>query len=211
MSQRPHLARSLEPAEVQLRALGYTIVDDQAEASTLTKVLGTVEVAKTLEPAAATPVAPWSHSDHFGYATFPWHSDGAVSPVPPRWLILECLTLSMPSSTELLAPADHVVRRMRRCAMRVRTRGGRLRYLPAAIPTSEGGVRLRWDPRVCEANDNALADLVEAQSPTAICDWKVGRTLIVDNWRLLHRRPAVVPAGRRRLQQSYIGASNVGL
>ena len=57
---------------------------------------------------------------------------------------------------------------------------------------------------MCEVNDAALSALIEAESPTAICEWVEGRVLLVDNWRLLHRRPAVNPSALRRLIRSYV-------
>ncbi|MGV9764944.1 hypothetical protein [Micromonospora tulbaghiae] len=35
-------------------------------------------------------------------------------------------------------------------------------------------------------------------------EWDVGRLLVVDNFKLLHRRPAVQEQGKRLLERTYV-------
>lgn len=196
---------------VQLRAAkrdlfeqGFAVLDERRVAEPFIAWLGREAGRQILESTATAAGDRWSHSDHYGFGSFPWHTDGAVAVEPPRWMVLACEAIDGPSRTELLAPSYNLLRRMRRCVMRVRNRAGKLRYLPAVSPVMSGSIRLRWDPRVCEPNDPELSELIEAQGPTAACEWVRGRILVVDNWRLLHRRPAVDPARVRSLARTYL-------
>lgn len=191
-------------AAAVLRDDGYLIFRSRQDAAPIVAMFGSEEPPTLLEPKASATGGKWSHSDHYGFGYFPWHTDGAVAVLPPRWMLLECELVEGSSRTELLDPSAELVRRLRKCAMRVRNRTGRVRYVAPVSPTADGKHRLRWDPRVCEINDAALRVLIEDEPPTGICEWVEGRVLLVDNWRLLHRRPAVDPSAQRRLIRSYV-------
>ncbi|WP_157621966.1 TauD/TfdA family dioxygenase [Serinicoccus hydrothermalis] len=186
-----------------LREHGFLIFESRAEAEPVLASLGTEDHREVLEP-KPTNGRQWSHSDRYGFGAFPWHTDGALTSEPPRWMVLECVMAEESTATELLRPSKELLGRLRRCAMVVRNRTGRVRHLPAVSPTGAGEMRLRWDPRVCEVNDAELPRLIEEQGPSAVCLWKEGRILVVDNWGLLHRRPPVSPAAPRRLVRTYI-------
>jgi len=189
---------------LRLSDVGFITFPSRQLAARLIETLGTEGLPTRLEPKPAVDRAAWSHSDNYGFGDFPWHTDGVVAVLPPRWMVLECQSVEGPTSTELLDPPSELVQRLRRCAMRVRYRTGRVRYVPPVSPTTDGQHRLRWDPRVCEINDAALSAIIEAEPPTARCDWVEGRILVVDNWRLMHRRPAVDPSALRRLIRTYV-------
>lgn len=186
---------------------GFLLLPSRSEVAPILARLGHEGTRTRLKPVAPNRNRSWSHSDINGFGSFPWHTDGAVAPVPPRWMVLECEALEAPSSTELLRLPPSLFRRLRRCSMRVRGRSGRVRDLAAVVPTDNGQARLRWDPRVCHVNDSDLAKDIEAEAPTATCEWHEGRLLLVDNWRMMHRRPAVLPGAERTLIRSYIGGA----
>lgn len=192
-----------EGARRALREHGFRVFESRAKAEPVLALLGKEEQKEVLEPKPANE-RQWSHSDRYGFGAFPWHTDGALASRPPRWMVLECEMAGGVTTTELLRPTDELLRRLRRCSMLVRSRTGRVRHLPAVSPTGGGEVRLRWDPRVCEVNDSAIPHLLEMTDPSAECPWKVDHVLIVDNWRLLHRRPQVCAAAPRRLVRTYI-------
>lgn len=198
----------LEPdhAEQILLANGFIVLESRAAACPLITRLGRESEVVALAPRAATGELGWSHSNRYGFGAFPWHTDCALDNLPPRWMVLECETAEGRTSTELLDPGPDLLRRMKRCVMRVRSRSGHIRHLPAASPIGEGRFRLRWDPRVCDSSDTELDGLLGRQSPTAAYEWVRGRLVVVDNWRLLHRRPAVEPTETRRLLRSYVRA-----
>ena len=139
----------------------------------------------------------------FGRAAFPWHTDGAISSDPPRWLMFRPLELSAPTETELLDPSPTLCSRFERTVLLAKDHAGRARYLPALMPIHDFH-RLRWDPRTCRSDSPGLVSDLETTAPTVIIGWQLGMTLVVDNFRLLHRRPAVDAATRRVLERTYV-------
>ncbi|MEV1249503.1 hypothetical protein [Nonomuraea sp. NPDC049750] len=143
----------------------------------------------------------WSLSGTYGLEAFPWHTDGAISSRPPRWIVLRALSIPQTTHTELLDPDPSLLAGLRRTVLRAVDSTGRARHLPAAVP-EEGRWRVRWDPRVCAPQIGLSLDEVDARAPTAIIEWREGRVVVLDNARLLHRRPAVL-AGRV-LERTYV-------
>src|SRR5215813_853252 len=143
-----------------------------------------------LAPADRSGARSWSLSGMFGRDAFPWHTDGAISSHPPHWLVLRPVRLSEPTFTELLDPGDELRQRLARTILLARDHVGRARYLPALVPMKDG-YRIRWDSRTCQSRSRAVAQEVAMAAPTATIWWRLDLTLVIDNYRLLHRRPAV--------------------
>lgn len=143
----------------------------------------------------------WSLSGAYGLGEFPWHTDGAVSSRPPRWIVLRGLRVPDRTSTEILDPGPSLLAEMRRTVLRAVDRAGRARHLPAAVPDN-GRWRIRWDPRTCTPRVGLSLHEVDVQPTTAVVEWREGRVLILDNTRLLHRRPTV--AAGRVLERTYV-------
>jgi alpha-ketoglutarate-dependent taurine dioxygenase len=156
-----------------------------------------------LEPKDFGRAREWSLSGVYGLGAFPWHSDGAVSSSPPRWLLLQAIELSYPTCTELLVPDADLIAALRETTLRARDRSGQTKYLPAIVPVPAGGFRLRWDPRTCTPRTGLAVEDIEERSPTVRIEWAVNRLLVVDNFRVLHRRPAVQGQGKRVLVRTY--------
>lgn len=188
----------------QLLEWGFTIKESRGAAEPLIARLGRETSPENLVPKKHDSSRAWSHSDKNGFNAFPWHTDGAIALDPPRWMILQCAEASHATETHLLDLDTETFVKLRRSTMRVRNEIGQVRHLPAASPISGGRFRLRWDPRICELSDDSLAERIEELPPSATCIWSVGRTLIVDNWRLLHKRPGVDPDSSRRLIRTYV-------
>ncbi|MDP9821052.1 TauD/TfdA family dioxygenase [Nocardioides massiliensis] len=205
MDGRPTLAEHGVATDAlrSLMATGFATFQSRRDAQPAIASLGIEDSPTTLVPKPKATSDPWSHSDLYGYGAFPWHTDGAVATTPPRWMVLECERLERASHTELLDLPAELLDRLRRLPMRVRDRNGRVRFLSAYRVVN--GVRcLRWDPRVCVVKDTELSHLIGQQPPTVLCEWAAGRVVIVDNWRLLHRRPAVDPGAARTLLRTYV-------
>ena len=173
----------------------------------LGKNLGT----SLLEPKSAEDSNPWSHSGVNGYGAFPWHTDGAISLNPPRWMMLECLVAETSTSTELLLPDENALSLLRKVVLKMTDQIGRSRFLPAAVPLGKGRFRLRWDPRVGVPGDPGIIDSIESRGASNTMDWQEEAVLVVDNYRILHRRPAVRHDAKRILRRTYFGGTNVGL
>jgi|NGEPerStandDraft_6_1074524.scaffolds.fasta_scaffold28875_2 L-asparagine oxygenase len=187
---------------LDLRTLGY-VVEDGASPADVGPHLGRTGESSILSPHEPTIADQWSLSGTYGLDRFPWHTDGAVSSHPPRWLILRGVSVSEPTATELLEPGPDLLGLLRQTVLRTQDRIGRVRHLPAVVPT-EFGHRLRWDPRICTPRSGASVPEVETHEPTAVLSWKPGRLAVFDNARLLHRRPAVVKGPGRQLERTFV-------
>jgi alpha-ketoglutarate-dependent taurine dioxygenase len=169
----------------------------------LIKGLGRLGKPALLRPTEREEARQWSLSGTFGHDAFPWHTDGAISSFPPRWLVLRPVELSEPTTTELLSPCAELRERLERTVLLAKDRAGRARYLPALTLTKDG-YRLRWDVRTCRPRSPAVAREVAAATPTSVITWELDVTLLVDNYKLLHRRPAVTAAAERVLERTYV-------
>jgi Taurine catabolism dioxygenase TauD, TfdA family len=196
-------AGSVGELRAELAAMGYLLVDSEFAAADFFEGLGKVGRPTQLRSVDRDEAQSWSLSGRFGRAAFPWHTDGAISSDPPRWLMLRPLELSVPTATELLDPSSTLCSRLERTVLLAKDHVGRARYLPALVPTHDFH-RLRWDPRTCRSDSPGLVSDIEGTPPTAMIRWQLGMTLVVDNFRLLHRRPAVDAATRRVLERTYV-------
>jgi hypothetical protein len=145
----------------------------------------------------------WSLSGSFGRSAFPWHTDGAISSRPPRWIVLRAVELSERASTELMDPSDGLLRSLQRTVLVARDRLGRARYLPAYVPMDHGH-RVRWDPRTCRPRSEETAVEVAMTPPSAAIEWRPDLSVVIDNYRLMHRRPAVGAGAERVLERTYV-------
>jgi hypothetical protein len=182
---------------------GYLLLGPRDAPDQLIKRLGRLGQPMLLRPTERDRARSWSLSGTFGQDAFPWHTDGAISSCPPRWLVLRPVRLSEPTATELLDPSDDLRERLGRTVLLAKDRAGRARYLPALM-LMKAGYRLRWDPRTCRSRSTAVAQDVARAMPTSVVAWDFGITLVIDNYKLLHRRPAVSAASQRVLERTYI-------
>lgn len=161
-----------------------------------------------------TPRAPHeapgrSMSKTFGSGRFPPHTDGAYIPHSPRWLLLRAIELSgnapptelWPAVQVELDPSDLEV--LERPLWSVQGRQPFLSPMFESLPS--GGARVRFDsccmtPRTRSAA-RAQSVLLEAitRRPPDLVDWTPGRTIVLDNWRVLHARPDCSSATARVL------------
>ncbi|MTD56866.1 hypothetical protein GKO32_23245 [Amycolatopsis sp. RM579] len=181
---------------------GYAVVGDSDIADSVLSSFTSVSPPQVLD--ARPPDSSWSLSGTYGYNEFPWHTDGAVSTVVPRWFALRAIEINEETATELLEPSKLLLKRLKSVVLKVRNRRGLARYFPAVLPLSNCSYQLRWDPRICTPNEQGLLDEIDDLDPMFRVDWRVGLTLFVDNYRLLHRRPRVSSGSRRRLERTYI-------
>lgn len=191
------------PWMAELETRGWIVLDGCSSKDTAS-LLGRASSAMLLEPKGSGEARHWSLSGVYGLRAFPWHTDGAISSSPPRWLLLKAVELSYPTCTELLVPDAGMIASLRGTILRARDRSGRVKYLPAIVPDPCGSSRLRWDPRTCAPRTGLRIEEIEERSPSVRIEWDVGRLLVVDNFKLLHRRPAVQEQGKRLLERTYV-------
>lgn len=180
---------------------GVARFESPGQARAAAETLGRTTIDQALRPRATG--AGWSLSDVYGYAEFPWHTDAAVALRPPRWFVLSAVGTTEHTQTEVVLPPAGVLSRMACSHLRVLSRNGRVRYLPAAV-RERYGYRLRWDPRVASPSLPHLLEEVQALSPTDAIEWHPGVSVIIDNHRMLHRRPAVGADQDRNLIRYYV-------
>lgn len=155
---------------------------------------------------AATPssASSWTLTDRFGRGVFPWHTDGAIARRPPRFIVLQNLTESR-VPTEIAAVPAHVQDQLGCVVLRARDYRGRSRLL-SAIERYPDHDLLRWDARSCSvaAGPASVAAAIASLTATAQADWTSPTTVVIDNWKVLHRRPAVPCTDIRGLRRWYI-------
>jgi alpha-ketoglutarate-dependent taurine dioxygenase len=160
--------------------------------------------------------APNTYSGIFGLRPFPFHTDLAHWDVPPRYIVLRCVRGYADVPTQLIDGAAVVAKigpiEMRRALMTPRRpRSGRIDMLRLSQREGFEDV-LRWDEvflkpasrvgqRVVERVRLCIADT----EPTSITLVDRGDVAIIDNWRMLHARPAIAVNRRdRRLERVYL-------
>lgn len=195
-----------------LRSQGWIVIEDaQLVEATLTE-LGTIVEDRLLEARSQHFSRAGTFSAMYGTAAFPWHSDGAHWPLPPRYLALCAVgpavgSTLIVSSTRLLeaipAPAR---RRVGHATWSTKTRRGS--FYSSIISQRNGRTLYRYDP-LCMVPRNRDAILVReaisAVGPDIADvrhDWRGGEMLIVDNWTHLHARSAVTSG--RRMRRVYV-------
>jgi hypothetical protein len=145
-----------------------------------------------------------SLSAAYGLGEFPWHTDGAVSRRPPEFVILQNPTPS-DIPTELTGVPPDLVEQLARVSLLVRDRVGRHRRL-SAVDRLDGRYRLRWDSRSCTAStpDGDLSNRLNLLSTEVSINWRTARTLVINNWLMLHRRPPIGSDRSRHLRRWYV-------
>ncbi|WP_410811143.1 hypothetical protein [Micromonospora sp. 067-2] len=193
---------------------GYAVSDhcDTLLAERLAQQLGVVTGGwQTLTPKQEDAAHPWSLSGRYGLGRFPWHIDGAVASVPPKLLVMQCISASAVSEPTQLLDFMHestldAAQLLSKVVLRARDKTGWVRYLPAIIH-SNGKPMLRWDPRTCEVVDpqwQRVANVIDDTPPTAEVAWLPGRVAFIDNRRNLHRRPPITTTAPRELVRLYV-------
>lgn len=199
----------LPPAKLTaLQSRGWACVDSAAvdaesfkcELLKLAVTLGTATRTRTrnvvdeLVPVSQCEAPPRSLSRTTGTGAQPWHMDMAHRPVPARYLVLGMLKCSSrTAATELLDAELLLPHGLSEAASTepflVRT-GAKSFY---ATIKGKGRPFLRLDPGCMEgATERAkvLMTLLVALSvpPTYVHRWTPGSVLVLDNWKVFHRR-----------------------
>jgi alpha-ketoglutarate-dependent taurine dioxygenase len=189
---------------------GYLLLRPQNAPNKFIEGLGRLSQPTLLRSMDREVARRWSLSGTFGQDAFPWHTDGAISSEPPRWLVLRPIDLSEPTTTELLSPCPELRERLQRTVLLAKDHVGRARYLPALMLTKDGH-RIRWDPRTCRPRSTLTAQDIAAAIPDFIVKWELGDTLLIDNYKLMHRRPAVNATVTRTLERTYVWGERCGI
>lgn len=171
-------------------------------------------VVQELTPRAVS--TPNTYSGIFGMGRFPFHTDLAHWPLPPRYLILRCVrgyadvpTLILDGHSIAASVGDGVMRRALVRPRRPRDGGIRMVRL---LQSEDVGDIVRWDEAfllpaspVAKSAFSRFRDLLGMAASLGAVMVDDGDVLVIDNWRMLHARPAI-PAERRdrRLERVYL-------
>ncbi len=176
-----------------------------------------------LVPTKQEDAHPRSISAIYGTGEFPFHTDGAYMRIPPRFMFLRFIEGKSDRATLLLdayaLPFSAEERReMFRDVWVVN--GGRGRFLTPIFNNGlvSGSTLVRYDRgcmRPAHLAFNRAADILDLRSqeikPVQI-HWKLGHTLVLDNWRMLHARGSSSLEGveRRVLERVLVGSQYGG-
>ena len=205
----------------QLQTAGYVDLGVTALAESTLQVAETIAMAigatvvAPIEQLKVTPlgVKPLNtYGGNYGSGELPLHSDLAQWHRPPRYLLLRCVTGSPHVSTRLLdrrdlervIPADL----MRRALFSPRRQLDGKMYLLRMLTREV----LRWDSLFLSPKNESAREVAKLMSELGsglpvqdIFLSEPGRTVLLDNWRVLHGRSAV-PATDvgRSLDRAYL-------
>ncbi len=197
-----------------LHVKGFWRSQDLVEASVLDLVRQVGHVsreAEVLEPRASGEARDWSLSRHYGLRAFPWHTDGAISRHPPRYVALYARSVELGGATTDLLDVQarssaQFFETVKSCVLRGCDSVGRP-VIRRAYEVLEGSPCIRWDRRVFSVDAPRVRraeDLLNRLQASHSVDWRDGMLIIFDNWRFLHRRSDVRPDEKRTLLRFYI-------
>ncbi|MDE2577765.1 MAG: TauD/TfdA family dioxygenase [Hyphomicrobiales bacterium] len=173
-------------------------------------------LVQTLVPRAEA--TPNSYSGIYGLNDFPFHSDLAHWRTPPRYLLLRCIvgfadvpTLMIDGHNLIDAVTLDILARA--IFKPRRPRDGSVSLLRLCQPV-EDIMRVRWDEvflkpasRIGEIANLRVREWLSACKPTAISLAETHDTLLIDNWRMLHARSAILPGRETRaIERVYLEA-----
>lgn len=201
------LCAIMESLKRQITEKGYylTSIASKEEFISLCKMLGSFNVnriggdeLKILKPLSKSEAHPNSLSALYGLSAFPFHTDGAHKLTPPRLLAFRYIgTSANPEPTLLLDFNSRKLNSKEEYFLNNRIwkihDGRKVFYRSIKNPQSRF---LRLDTGCMTLTDNTdedkefLRDLIN-KFDTIRISWKLNKTLIVDNWRMLHSRPQI--------------------
>lgn len=167
--------------------------------------------SRVLRPRISDDARPGTFSAAFGYGAQPFHTDAAHWAVPPRYVILHALASST-TGTDVIdleqTSLKSLRRRMARSAWYVR--GGRDAFWASGADLRDGAMLFRFDPMCMQPINPAARSLLVAIGAAPIekhadtVQWCDLGTLVLDNWRVIHRRRRVNDASMRILARTYV-------
>lgn len=169
---------------------------------TATRGHGLVDV---LSPRNVSQANPCSLSARTGTGLQPWHVDLSHHSVPARYLVMLCLDegqVQVP--TEFLDRSRFLLKRDIQDALSepFLVRSGRHSFYGTIL---EGSMRfIRFDPGCMQGETTRARALMTRLmrgpvSPSYVHQWVAGDVLLLDNWRLLHRRTDASASRNRTL------------
>jgi L-asparagine oxygenase len=170
-------------------------------------------VQELVPRATATPN---TYSGIYGLDSFPLHTDLAHWRVPPRYLLLRCVTgyknvptLLLDGQTILDVVTPEILTRA--IFKPRRPQNGKIKLL-RLYEFTDSSYCFRWDEifinpasKIGEVARCLVREQLRRLELSSIALAHTGDTLLIDNWRMLHAR-SPIPAGcnRRKIQRIYL-------
>ena len=183
------------------------------------KLIG-FSTVQELRPREASNAAPNTYSGNFGIGEFPMHTDLAHWAIPPHYLVLRCIhgapevVTSVIDGNILIDDLGSTLLRRTLVQPRRPLRNGK--QLLRLMDCFDDCVTpmLRWDSvylRPATAESETAYSLVSKHIASITKEDVVllapGDTLVLDNWRMVHRRsPVPATMVSRHIDRVYVGA-----
>lgn len=192
-------------AQVRADLKATSTLDIAASFGVISEIQGLSRM-QTLVPRERQAGLSASYGETFGREEFPLHTDMAHWYVPPRYLLLRCVSPVKSVKTKVLLSevlfADIDLIDLERAVFRPRRRlDGRL----TSLQLFENGL-YRWDPIFLVPITNVAVKLklriqekLNSLTPNLIALSTSHDCLIIDNWRALHGRTAVPESEMNRV------------
>lgn len=162
------------------------------------------KVLETLNTLRADEAPLSSLSRFSGAGTQPWHVDGSHLPIPPRYLILGCHSISEGGApaTQLLRVKDAGLPLLASRRETFTVKNGRSSFYSTIASTDRTWIR--FDPACMTAqteHGRTLLGILDSSQiqPYLTLEWTAGAILVIDNWAVLHRRGNDSGIGHRTL------------
>jgi L-asparagine oxygenase len=178
--------------------------------------LSNIPIVQQIVPKKQEESTDSLYSGNFGLKEFPFHTDLAHWYIPPRYLMLRCVTPSACAFTAIEEIATVLAGVPRSIIYRAlflprKKLGGKKHLLRLAQDVGDNQL-FRWDsifivPANCEAQEISghlmSLDVKAARRKVALT--YPGDTLVIDNWRMLHGRSAIYSSDMTRtLERVYL-------
>ncbi|HDR2455088.1 hypothetical protein ACLEVB_18420 [Enterobacter ludwigii] len=168
----------------------------------------TAETFETLIPKHEINSNNNTYSSIFGLGEFPYHTDLAHSPLPPKYLLLRCVNGSENVKTKILKSKtifkEYDYTKLKKCIFKPRDKLITRTLLP--LPLIFDNEFIRWDSVfLLPANKNAenfqkwMSEIKWDGLEDSYSLSKRGDTLIINNWMNLHSRSSVSEKDRSRI------------
>jgi alpha-ketoglutarate-dependent taurine dioxygenase len=149
---------------------------------------------KELIPKDSNEVGHFSLSSSYGLNKFPLHTDGAECATPPRFLVLRALSNS-PTRT-CLADAQTIRNKLTKfnTLWRVKTKDGIIRTKLYELNPIYDIEFIRFNRLSMKCDEGNKFEVYNAIDNLLISHikWTKNKTIIIDNWRVLHGREMVI-------------------
>jgi alpha-ketoglutarate-dependent taurine dioxygenase len=149
---------------------------------------------KKLIPKDKNEVEHFSLSSAYGLKEFPLHTDGAEYKTPPRFLVLRALSDS-PTGT-YIADANSICDNINVCNTKwsVKTKDGIVKTKLYQQHPKYNIEFIRFNRLSMKCDEGDKLDVYKAIDNLTISSiiWSENKTIIIDNWRVLHGRPTII-------------------